>query len=296
MDLLIIILILLVILLLILFNLSNKKELFELNQKKLALCFLINEQINNEDLWYEWLKNIDKDKYNIYIHYKKDKPLKYFDKYKIKENVETCWGCLGLVLAQNALLREALKDADNKHFIWLSDSCVPVKTFNHVYNYLDVNKSYFNMAPDKAVFPRAETALKYIKRENLKKAAMPAIINRKHAQLFADNDDNIKIWFKNVGIPDEIAYISLIHHNNLQNELITTPNIAVGAIIISQWEDMSNYKNFPESIKTKTTPCEYKYICNDEIDYFVNSNSLFARKFIKNCEGLDYLKKSIISF
>ncbi len=284
---------LLILLVAILIN-EEKFEQNIQNKKKIALCFLINETINNEDLWYEWLKNVDKDKYNIYIHYKKNKKLNYFDEYKIKENIETCWGCLGIVLAQNALLKEALKDSNNKHFIWLSDACVPLKTFEYVYNYLDIDKSYFNMAPDEAVFPRAETALKYIKRENLKKAAMPAIINRKHAQLFVDNDDNIKLWFKNVGIPDEIAYISLIHHYNLQNELITTPNIASGAIIISQWTDMSNYKDFSESIKIKKSPCEYKYICSNEVDYFVKSNSLFARKFVKNCEGLDYLKKFII--
>ena len=40
------------------------------NNKKIALCFLIYDKINHEKLWYEWLKNVDKNKYNIYIHYK----------------------------------------------------------------------------------------------------------------------------------------------------------------------------------------------------------------------------------
>ena len=271
----------------------QKVDLFESNNK-IALCFLIYEEIYHEELWYKWLNNIDKNKYNIYIHYKNNKPLKYFDKYKIKENIDTCWGCIGIVLAQNAILREALKDPDNQHFIWLSDSCIPFKNFNYVYNYLDVSKSYFNIAPDSQVFPRADAVLKYIKKNNIKKAAMPSIINKKHAKLFVDNDNNIKLWFKDIKIPDEIVYITLIYHNNLQNELITTPNLAAGAIIMSQWEDMSNYKNFSNSIKTKTTPYEYKYICPEEVDYFINSNSLFGRKFIKNCTGLDYLEKQII--
>jgi hypothetical protein len=281
-------------LLLVLLYSRKPTELFYTNNKKIALCFLIYEEIFHEELWYEWLNNIDKNKYNIYIHYKNNKPLKYFDKYKIKENVNTCWGCIGLVLAQNAVLREALKDLNNQHFVFLSDSCIPFKTFNYVYNYLDINKSYFNISPDSQVFPRANNALKYIKKENLKKASMPSIINRKHAELFVNNDKNIQVWFKDMQIPDEITYISLIYHNNLQNELITTPNLAAGAIIMSQWEDMSNYKNFPNSIKTKTTPCEYKYICPEEVDYFINSTSLFGRKFLKECSGLDYLKTKII--
>ena len=266
-------------------------DLFDSN-KKIALCFLIYEEIYHEELWYKWLNNIDKNKYNIYIHYKNNKPLKYFDKYKIKEHIETCWGCIGIVLAQNAILREALKDPENQHFVFLSDSCVPFKNFNYVYNYLDISKSYFNISPDSQVFPRANTALKYIKKENLKKAAMASIINKKHAKLFIDNDENIQVWFKDMQIPDEIVYISLIYHNNLQNELITTPNLAAGAIIVAQWEDMLNYKIFPNSIKIK--PYEYKYISPEEVDYFINSNSLFGRKFLKNCTGLDYLETKII--
>ncbi len=286
------IIIFLILLLLLLIN--KTIELFYTNNKKIALCFLIYEEIYNEDLWYEWLKNIDKTKYNIYIHYKNNKPLKYFEQYKIKERVETCWGCIGVVLAQNAILREALKDKDNEHFIWLSDSCIPFKNFNYIYNYLDPTKSYFNMGFDNHIFPRANNALKYIEKNNIKKAAMPCIINKKHAKLFIDNEDNMKLWFKDIDNVDEIAYISLIYHYNLQNELITTQNIAAGAIIMSQWEDMPNYKNFPNSIKTKTTPCEYSYISPEEIDYFINSNSLFGRKFLKECGGLDYLKTKII--
>jgi hypothetical protein len=278
----------------ILFSNTNIVELFNSPKKKIALCFLIYEEIYHEDLWYEWLNNIDKNKYNIYIHYKNNKPLKYFDKYKIKENIETCWGCIGLVLAQNAILREALKDSDNQHFVFLSDSCIPFKKFNYIYDYLDISKSYFNMSPDSQVFPRALLALKYIKKENLKKAAMPSIINKKHAKLFVNNNENMQIWFKDINITDEIIYISLIYHNNLQNELITTPNLAADAIIMSQWTDMSNYKDFPNSIKTKTTPCEYKYISPEEVNYFINSKSLFGRKFLKNCGGLDYLIHFII--
>jgi hypothetical protein len=281
----------LVFMIFIIFLISKPLELFNSTQKKIALCFLIYEEIYHEDLWYEWLNNIDKNKYNIYIHYKNNKPLKFFDKYKIKENVETCWGCIGVVLAQNAILREALKDPDNQHFVWLSDSCVPFKKFNYIYDYLDISKSYFNIAPDSQVFPRANNALKYIKKENLKKASMSSIINKKHAKLFVDNDKNMQVWFKDIDNVDEIIYISLIYHYNLQNELITTPNLAADAIIVGQWEDMSNYKIFPNSIKIK--PYEYKYICPEEVYYFINSKSLFGRKFLKNCDGLDYLKKFI---
>jgi len=30
------------------------------SDKKVALCFMIYDKINNEDLWYEFIKNVDK--------------------------------------------------------------------------------------------------------------------------------------------------------------------------------------------------------------------------------------------
>ena len=51
--------------------------------KKIAFCFLIYDTINHEDLWFLFFKNVNKDKYNIYIHYKDNKPLKYFEEYKL---------------------------------------------------------------------------------------------------------------------------------------------------------------------------------------------------------------------
>ena len=257
------------------------------SNKKIALCFLIYDKINHEQIWYDYLKNIDPNKYNIYIHYKANKPLRYFNDYKLQNCIETCWGCLSIVLAQNLILKEALKDPLNQHFIWLSGSCMPIKTFNYVYNYLDVNYSYYNMFPNSHIFPRANYALNYIEKKNIKKANMASIINKKHAELFVNNDDNIKKWFKYVGVPDEHAYISLLYHYNLQNELILTDDIAAGAIIFAQWSHMKNYKIFNKSIKINDYT--YKYICPEELEYLINSDSLFARKFTPECRGIENL-------
>lgn len=289
-DLLIIILIL-ILLILLSKKRSQYREPFSQN-KKIAFCFLIYEEINHEDIWYNFLKNVDKNKYNIYIHYKENKPLKYFEQYKLKNTIETCWGCLSIVQAQNLLLKEALKDKNNKHFIWLSDSCIPIKSFNFVYKYLDTKKSYYNIAPDKQVFPRCNKILKYIEKPYIKKANMASIICRKHAKLFVKNDRNIRIWFKGVKNVDEIVYITLLFYNKLENELVLTPNIAVGSIIFAQWSDMKNYKIFKNS--KKKNDYTYSYICPEELNYLLNSKSLFARKFEKNCSGLEIIHKFIL--
>lgn len=270
---------------------QTNNEQFQSNNKKIAFCFLIYKEINHEDIWYEYFKKIDKNKYNIYIHYKENVPLKHFEQYKLDNTIETCWGCLSIVQAQNLILKEAIKDQNNQHFVWLSDSCIPLKSFDYVYKYLDTSKSYYNKAPDSQVFPRANNVLKYIDRKNIKKANMASIINRKHALLFVNNDNNISKWFNEINNVDEIVYITLLFHNNLQNELILTPNIAAGSIICAQWADMKNYKVFKGS--KKKNDYTYEYICPEELNYLLNSKSLFARKFTKDCQGLELLKKKI---
>ena len=117
--------IILIIILIIIFFLFNNKESFENTGKKIAFCFLIYDKINHEELWNNWLKNIDKNKYNIYIHYKENKLLKHFNNKKIKENIKTSWGDISVVLAQNLLLKEALKDPNNQNFIFVTGSCIP---------------------------------------------------------------------------------------------------------------------------------------------------------------------------
>jgi len=42
-------------------------------------------------------------------------------------------------------------------------------------------------------------------------------------------------------------------------------------------------------------PSEYKYICSEELEYLINSESLFARKFLPGCKGLENLIELIES-
>ena len=68
------------VLILIVFTIEKLRK-----KRKIAFCFLIYDKINNEELWHEFFKNADQNKYSIYVHYKVDKPFKYFEKYKLKK-------------------------------------------------------------------------------------------------------------------------------------------------------------------------------------------------------------------
>lgn len=274
-----------VIIIFLLIILKTKRENFS-NNKKLAFCFLIYDKINHEELWNNFLKNVDKNKYNIYIHYKTNKPLKYFEQYKIKNTIETKWCGDSLVEAQNIILKEAVNDSNNKHFIFVSDSCVPLKSFKYIYDKLDQRYSYFNKA-----IPYTKEFNKNIKAY---KASQWCILNKNHTKKILDNHAKLKEIFKLFkkqhvrGCPDEYSYISLLYNLNLENELIETPNLSSDATTFTGWSDMKNYKNFSKSQK-KGQPNNYSYICPEELDYLIKSKSLFGRKFAYNCKGLDKL-------
>jgi len=275
---------LLLIIIILLILLFYKKETYQntIPSKKLALLFLIYDEINQEELWFDWLKNIDTNKYSIYIHYKippSNKKLKYFENNKIKNCVETAWGDISLVKAQNALLENALKDSANTNFILLSNSCIPLKKFSHVYDSIDTNKSYFNLF-EGDIFPKYDKIKEYTNENNILKASQWSILCRKHAELLY-NDRNIYYkWYDNVVVPDESAFITYLNHKNLENEIILNINSPYNSTTFVLWIN-----------STDSSPKTYDSISNEELDYLVkDSKCLFGRKFKTTC-NLSYLEK-----
>lgn len=267
--------------------------------KRLGFCFLIYDKINHEDLWYDFFKNIDRSKYEIFIYFKTDKPLKYFENFKLKNCIEpkkncieTSWGDYKISLAQNLMMKKGIKKCS--HFIFLSGSCIPLKNFDYIYEYLDNDFSYFNKAPDEQVFPRCNYVLNYIDKKYIKKANTNAIINNSHARIIINNEDLLKKWFSNVNNADEHCHITLLYYFGKENELKLTDNTSYsGATTFAAWEDMKDFMTFPKSIKSNAYT--YEMISKDELTYLINSPCLFGRKFTEKCtmEGKS-LKDSVL--
>lgn len=201
--------------------------------------------------------------------------LKHFNKYKVKNCVPTKYADISLVEAQNVLLENALGDKDNQHFIFVSNSCIPLKSFEHVYQNLDNAHSYFNMAPQSQCFPRANCALDYIDRSLIQKASQWCILNRKHAELMINEKDYMQ-WF--MIVPDEHCYITKIFVKNLQDEIITTLNQSNNATTFINWKGM-DYR-YPSLADLKN----YDSISDDELYYLLDSRCFFGRKFNIGCQ------------
>ena len=249
--------------------------------KVLGLCFLINDKINHEELWNNWLKNVDKKKYKIYIHYKTDKKLKYFEKYKLDNCIETEYGKYTITLAQNLMMKQGLDICS--HFIFLSGSCIPLKSFIYIYDKLSINNSYFNKAHDKQCFPRCKNVLNYLPKIYIKKANTNSIICNNHAKKIIKNERFAKEYFRSIVSADEHIHITILYYLNLEDELILTPNTSYsGATTFAAWSDMDDYKVYNDSIKQNSYT--YIHICKEEIDVLINGKCLFGRKFNPDCK------------
>ncbi len=275
--------------------------------KKIAFLFLVYDDIVFDDLWAAFFESTDHTKYSIYIHDKNDKPGR-FDKYKLPTTVDTEWAKISLVKAQNLLLEEALKDPHNERFIFLSQSCVPVKTFEYIYEYLFYNEcSIFNRRPIE--FPPRYKGLQYILENfhfatlykfneinQVYKASQWCILNRKHASLLSDKQKfNNSRWhniFGNIFAPDEIFYLTILMNLKLHDEIKTTDDLSYSSTFdnwgpLPKWaREKFGYKG-PQDFKfarpLKNRVKTYQQIQQKELDYLLDSESLFARKFTKHC-------------
>ncbi len=245
--------------------------------KKIAFCFLIYDIINQEEVWNLFFKDIDPNKYSIYIHYKNNVTLKYFEKYKLKNCIETKYADISIVKAQNLLLKEGLNDTLNEHFIFLSNSCIPLKSFEYIYNILNPNYSYFSEAINFIKMSH------YIDKKYLKKSHQWCILYKKHAYEILSPIYEVD-RFKDLYASDEHYNITNMYMKNLHNQIIFR----------NSENKLTTYVNWSEGNGIR--PFTYYIIEDIKLQKLLNNkNHLFARKFDKSCElcNKEYYIKSI---
>jgi len=248
--------------------------------KKIAFCFLIYDGINQEELWHHFFKNVDKNKYSIYIHYKYNKPLTYFEHCKINNGIPTKYENETIPLAYNVVLRNAYMDADNYKFIMVSGSCVPFKSFDFMYNQLmNDNYGYFTVCPPIQCFPNCNSLLNVMERKFIAKSHNWFILNRKLLEnLCFDKDDILKQHFNTIYAPAEYFYYTFVKLLNLENEIITSSDLIPNDnITFTNW-GIPSYK-YPSTSGFKT----YSFFDEEELDYLLNSKCFFGRKVDSKC-------------
>ncbi|KAL6331969.1 hypothetical protein AAG906_020322 [Vitis piasezkii] len=160
---------------------------------KLAFMFLTRGSLPFEMLWDKFFHGHE-GRFSVYVHASKERPI-HVSRYFVNQDIHSekvIWGKISMVDAEKRLLAHALKDPDNQHFVLLSDSCVPLYKFDHVYNYLMyTNISYVDSFEDPGPHGNgrySEHMLPEIEMSDFRKGAQWFSMKRQHALIvMADN-------------------------------------------------------------------------------------------------------------
>jgi len=240
----------------------------------LAFCFLIYDSIENAEVWETFFSSANESKYTIVIHAKKDcKNLGFFEKYKLDNPIETKYADISITYAHKLTYEKALQNKEVYRVINLSGTCIPVKSFDYIYNELiNIPYSIFNTA----------------KNDKNKSSQWFSLI-RADCEIVL-NDNTFINDFITTRAPEELYFIRLLINNKCNLHL--TNNICLDALTFTNWADMDypqKYKNVVlrgvGRIQKKIYKGlkNYTNITDEELMLIINSKSLFARKFYNSC-------------
>jgi hypothetical protein len=238
---------------------------------KIAFCFLTYDEIVRYDIWNKFFHNIDNNKYTVYIHPKNIIPLNnYTFQYNIVRNrIKTIKkNDINIVKATIRLLKETYEnDLDKKitHYIFLSQSCIPLYNFDIIYNVVTKLPSsllsFINNNKKDRYYQLSNSIKKFIHPFNFIKQQPNMVLTSNDVQLLISND--LTEHFKTMDCPDEHYFVNLLH------------NIFKKKIIKKQI-------NFCNPNFHRTQALEFHNINQDTIKNIRNHAFLFMRKVTKN--------------
>lgn len=265
---------------------------------KIAFLWTVYDTINQPAIWKHFFDNADPSLYTIYIHQKTFKLLDpYFERYKVK-TVPTGYGTMDFWRCLNYLLRLALQDDNNTRFVFISQACIPLKSFEYIYkDAMSMDKSWISecipvqdrdtINPRKYICYDCSTdRYKHVVErgypsEYMKKSSNWMMVIKKHAFLFVNDEKQIiDIYDDHQNIfwaPDEHIYISYLYYNHLEHEI----QIREEPMTFTYWSgDIPNYPFQSNHSGLKN----YDIISAEEISYLRHDTACwFARKFNASC-------------
>lgn len=243
---------------------------------KIAFTFLVVRTLNHPGVWTNFFKSVSSEKYNIYIHSKcniSDK-IKSFEKYIIPNPVATEWQYT--VYAQIELLKHALKDLNNQKFVLLSESCIPLFSFDYIYENLNqdvrTRMKYISLlkSHDKRCDNTKQVRDKYLPKTHTYYNHQWIILNRQHAEMMVQ-DIEILPQIANKCFADNEFYPSVFFY---KNNLLNDENIK---------NQMTTYVDWSRPAINRRHPYQFKVWNQDDQERLLkaqNNDCLFARKFL----------------
>ena len=232
-------------------------------QPKIALCFLTYGNLSKPELWTKFINP----KYNIYIHNKYDFDGE-FNKFIIKNKIETSWGKISIVRAMLLLLREACNDSNNEYFVFLSGDSIPLYDIDRTYDKVfSLNNNA--LCVNNKNYERISTLAKkeFFTKSQFMKNSQWFILNKIGAKFFINN--NMTDVFGNKSLfPEEHYFVSMFNKYNIQYINKQT--------LYTDWSDSKRESN---GLHPKT----FNLITDTMLDKILLSDAIFMRKIAPDC-------------
>lgn len=183
---------------------------------KIAFMFLVRDAMPLVPLWERFLQN-NTHRASIYVHascegYNISEQLSQDSVFYNRQipGVSVKWGGLGMVRAERELLAAALEDPANQRFIFFSESCIPVRSFSYVSDYVfSTNKSFITSHHTDWRYPGRKMQI-MIPPSKFRKGSQWIALNRKHAELVSMDHKYLASFAEtSAWIPDE-SYIQTL--------------------------------------------------------------------------------------
>lgn len=252
-------------------------KLNEFMPEKIAFCFLTYDNIVRYDIWNKFFKDVDEQKYTVFIHPKNINinTEKYIFKINIIKNrvITKSKSDITIVDATLRLLIEAHNSNNITHFIFLSQSCIPLYNFNILYNIitkfpLSVISSISNNKTERYI--QLSSYIKnYFHMNNFVKQQPNMILIRSDVKLLIEH--NLTSYFKNIECPDEHYFINIL-------------------VNIFKKDIIKRQINFCNNDFRKTQALDFHFVDKIFIDKIRSYGFLFMRKVNnKSIINLEYL-------
>ena len=278
--------------------LPNPPQFYEMNAgcyqyapPKIAFLFLTMGDLHQPAVWTRYLNN--RHKYSVYLNPKYPDLVQtpWLKDRIIPKRVEnTGWGFI--TEAYHNLLEEAMKDKDNVKFIFISESCIPLKSFDALYTQMmtdDLRTSYIKfMRPshyDKQ--ERIATQPNYEKYEPFVKHYARMCLSRYHTEKLLKRDFS---FFNSMHVGDEF-FLTLIHpvpgQDFIKDFEMTYDNWEDVQKQVAQLNDQIKQEKRPDRVRRKTAirdnirrnPITYTSITAEDLQRASQRESFFWRKF-----------------
>ena len=259
------------------------------------------------------VEKFNENKINIYIHPKFPDNHTWKPQCIIRNLQPTEWGFI--VGAYMELFREAFKNKDNYKFITISESCIPIKSFDLLYNEIILNNLSLSFIKKMNISKydyevRLSNDIKNKFNNHLIKHYARMCLQRYHVEQLFLSESKVKIFSK-MHVGDEFFLSSITPLKNYKNMAITFDDWEYVdklkkkiknkiKILYEEQEKLNSNCNIEKIILLKKkyddiakNPKKIIKVSKIDLDNMKNTDSFFYRKFDKNSDIKKYIGKFI---